>query len=161
LSGFGAKAYSRLGLQTDVISADPYRMVLMLFDGALLSIRHAQNHLAAQRVAQRCEAIGLAIEIVDNLRVSVDPSTDPVLASRLAGLYRYVTMRLLQANLKRDAKALDETADILGQLRSAWVQIDPAARATVAAPRAEQRATELPAAVPAPSARRLQSAYQL
>jgi flagellar protein FliS len=158
LSGFGAKAYSKLGLETDVITGEPHRLILMLFDGALLCIQRGKSHLAAKRIAEKCQAISTAIEIVDmGLRASVDPAPDPQFASRLLGLYRYVTMRLLQANLRNDIKALDEAAKILGDLRSAWLQITPAAGAG--------KPAAVPAAIPAVEAastpaRRLLSAYQ-
>jgi flagellar secretion chaperone FliS len=159
LSGFGAKAYSKLGLETDVITADPHRLVLMLFDGALISIQRAKSFLAQKRIPEKCEAIGNALEIVDSgLRVSVDPSVDPEFAGRLVGLYKYVTMRLLQANLRNDVGALDEAARILGDLRSAWIKIGPSTRAVPAArPQSESKAME--AGIPA--ARRVLSAYQV
>jgi len=126
LSGFSVQAYKKVGLETDVITADPHRLVLMLFDGALLSIQRAKALMAQKQIAEKGAAIGHAIEIVDSgLRVSVDPSVNPEFAERLVGLYRYVTMRLLQANLRNDVKALDEVARILGGLRDAWLRIAP------------------------------------
>ena len=45
-------------------------------------------------------------------------------AERLAALYEYISLRLLWANLKNDVAALDEAAQLLGELQSAWGQID-------------------------------------
>ena len=127
MSGFGAKAYSKIGLETDVISGEPHRLILMLFDGALLCIQKGRSHLAAKRIAQKCQALSTAIEIVDmGLLASVDPRHDQEFANRLISLYRYVTMRLLQANVRNDVKALDEAEKILRDLRGAWLQIGPA-----------------------------------
>jgi len=126
LSGFGAKAYSKIGLETDVISGEPHRLIMMLFDGALLCIQKSRSHLAARRIAEKCQALSTAIEIVDmGLLASVDPRHDPEFANRLISLYRYVTMRLLQANVRNDGKALDEAEKILRDLRGAWLQIGP------------------------------------
>jgi flagellar protein FliS len=158
LSGFGAKAYSKLGLETDVITGEPHRLILMLFDGALLCIQRGKSHLAARRIAEKCQAISTAIEIVDmGLRASVDPTPDPQFAARLLGLYKYITMRLLQANVRNDVKALDEAAKILGDLRSAWMQIAPAAAAGKPAPAPAGGPAIEAAAGPA---RRVLSAYQ-
>jgi flagellar protein FliS len=159
LSGFGAKAYSKLGLETDVINAEPHRLVLMLFDGALLCIRRAKVFLAERHIAAKCQALSQACEIVDSgLRVSVDPSYDPEFAGRLISLYRYVTMRLLQANLRNDVNALDEAAKILGDLRGAWIQIAPrsAAATAAAAPTAGDAVT-----TSLSPARRAVNAYQV
>ena len=35
-------------------------------------------------------------------------------------LYEYISSRLLQANLKNDATALDEPARLLSELKGAW-----------------------------------------
>jgi len=159
LSGFGAKAYSKLGLETDVINAEPHRLALMLFDGALLCIRRAKVFLAERRIAEKCQALSQACEIVDSgLRVSVDPSYDPEFAGRLVSLYRYVTMRLLQANLRNDVSALDEAAKILGDLRSAWIQIAPKSGAAMAAPAQTDRGAVTTAVSPA---RRALNSYQV
>ena len=155
MRGFGAKAYGKLSLETDVITAEPHRLVLMLFDGALLSIQRAKNFLAAKQIADKCQAIASAIEIVDSgLRASVDPSHDPEFAGRLVSLYQYVTMRLLQANLRNDVRAMEEAAKILGDLRGAWIQIGPAVRAVSVAP---QQAGNVAAAPD----RRVLNAYQV
>ncbi|MFT4174442.1 MAG: flagellar protein FliS, partial [Rhodocyclaceae bacterium] len=42
-----AAAYARVGVETGVTSADPHKLVLMLFDGALLSINSAAISMAA------------------------------------------------------------------------------------------------------------------
>jgi flagellar protein FliS len=159
VGGFGAKAYGKIGLETDVITGDPHRLILMLFDGALLCIQRGKAHFAAKRIAQKCEAISTALEIVDQgLRASVNPAPDPEFAGRLLGLYRYIIMRLLQANARNDMAALDEAAKILGDLRNAWIQIAPSGAAgKTAAPPVAGAVVESAVATPA---RRALNAYQ-
>jgi len=127
LSGFGAKAYSKLSLELDILNADPHRLVLILFDGALLAIQRAKGHLAQRRIAEKCQAIDQAIRIVDSgLCSSVDPTFAPAFSARLIGLYKYILRRLLQGNIRNDVEALDEAARLLGDLRAAWAKIGPA-----------------------------------
>lgn len=148
--GFGASMYGQVGLRTDIINAEPHRLVTMLFDGALLSVGRAKGHMAARRIAEKCQAIGHAVEIVDSgLRVSVDASHDPAFAGRLISLYQYIVMRLLQANLRNDVAALDEAARLLEDLRRAWLQIDPARRAGSSAPQRAAAVAEPDQARPA------------
>ena len=126
--GAGASVYGKVGLETDILNAEPHRLVLILFDGALLCMSRARAALAAGNVIQRSRHLSKAVQIVDEgLRVAVDPTADPEFAGRLVSLYQYVTMRLLQANLRGDAPALDEATRIISGLRSAWAQIGPAA----------------------------------
>jgi flagellar secretion chaperone FliS len=124
LAGFGAKAYQSVAVQTAVGTADPHRMTLLLYDGAIEAIRLAQAHMGTRRVAAKCEAIGKAVCIVEEgLKASVDRAAGGVLAERLVALYDYIEMRLLQANLRNDRKGLEEAGALLGDLRSAWAQI--------------------------------------
>lgn len=128
MAGFGAKAYQSVAVQTAVGSADPHKMTLLLYDGAIEAIRLALAHMGTRRVAPKCEAIGKAVCIVEEgLKASVDRKAGGVLAERLVALYDYITMRLLQGNLRNDQKALQEALSLLGDLRSAWAQIGGAA----------------------------------
>jgi flagellar protein FliS len=112
-------------------------MILMLFDGAIEAIRLSQSLLGTRKVASRCEALGKAVRIVEEgLKASLDREAGGLLAERLASLYDYITMRLLQANLRNDVKALEEAHGLLAGLRNAWAQIArtplPAAPAAMA-----------------------------
>ena len=51
------------------------------------------------------------------------------LAGRLGSLYDYMVLRLLQANLKNDDKALEEVSSLISELHSAWREISPAKQA--------------------------------
>jgi flagellar secretion chaperone FliS len=133
MTGFGAKVYQRVGVDSSVASADPHKLILMLFDGALESLRLARGHMHAKRIAEKGQALGKAISIVqDGLKASVDQNAGGQLGTRLSDLYDYICMRLLQANLRNDVNALDEVLKLLSDLRAAWAGIanSPAAAAT-------------------------------
>lgn len=130
MGGFGAKAYQRVGVDTGVESSDPHALILMLFDGVLESIKQAQGHLAAGRVAEKGAALSKAARIVEEgLKASLDQTTGGAIAQQLAALYDYAIMRLLQANLRNDHRALMEVAAILADLRGGWEAIGQAGRA--------------------------------
>jgi flagellar protein FliS len=124
MGGFGAKAYQRVGVDTGVDGSDPHALVLMLFDGALEAIKHAQGHLAAGRVLEKGQALAKAARIVEEgLKASLDRQAGGALAHQLARLYDYATLRLLQANLRNDHKALVEVTTLLADLRETWAKI--------------------------------------
>jgi len=124
-----AAAYAAVGLETGVPNADPHRLVLMLFDGAIMAIATAGNHLKSGQIGPKGEAISKAIDIVANgLKASLDMQGGGELAERLGALYDYMCARLLHANLKNDPAALEEVSRLLGELKGAWEEIarDPA-----------------------------------
>lgn len=126
MNGFGQQAYRAMAVEGGVGVADPHALVLMLYDGALEALRLAEGHLAAGRIAEKGAALGKAVRILEEgLKASLDRASGGQLASRLLELYDYITMRLLQANLRNDRNALIEVAHLLTELRSAWVQIKP------------------------------------
>lgn len=119
-----AAAYARVGVETDVSTADPHQLILMLFDGALLAISSSVAAMDALDIQAKGNHISKAIEIITNgLKVSLDMETGGELAGRLAALYDYMVARLVHANLRNSRPALDEVAGLLRDLRDAWQQI--------------------------------------
>jgi len=129
-AGRAINAYVKTGVETGVPDADPHRLVLMLFEGALASIAQARLKLSTGDVAGRGKAISKAISIIqDGLRTSLDMQKGGELAQRLSSLYEYVTMRLLDANLHARQEALDEAAHLISELHAGWAAIAPSKHA--------------------------------
>lgn len=123
-----AASYAQVSRDIAIETADPHKLILMLFDGACTAILLAKAHMERNEIAEKGAAISKAIDIVNNgLLASLDVEQGGELAERLAALYRYITQRLLWANLKNNVAALDEVNQLLGELRSAWALITPKA----------------------------------
>ncbi|NMG76395.1 flagellar export chaperone FliS [Aromatoleum diolicum] len=128
-----AAAYAQVGIETGVSTADPHKLILMLFDGAILSIATATAAIERNDIAAKGQSISKAIEIILNgLNASLDPSAGGEIAERLGALYVYMSERLLYANLHSSQPALAEVSGLLHTLREAWEGISPA-RASAAA----------------------------
>jgi|SRR5689334_11211929 flagellar protein FliS len=125
-----AGAYRTVGVETGVPAASPHRLVTMLFDGFNEAIAQARGALRQGDVEAKGKAIGRAVRIVEEgLKAALDVEAGGALAADLSALYRYVTVRLTEANLHNDSRALDECAALIEPVRSAWIAIDPAAAA--------------------------------
>jgi flagellar protein FliS len=135
----GTNAYARIGLETGVRAADPHKLVLMLYEGALLALADAKLHMARRETAGKGESLSKAIMIIESgLRASLDVKSGGELGERLDALYEYMCDRLLRANLHNRPEIVDEVSRLLGELRSAWEQIRPTPPATTE-PRTPQR----------------------
>lgn len=120
------QTYSTVSLDVAVETADPHRLILMLFDGAIAAVSVAKLHMNAGEIAQKGMTISQAIDLISNgLLASLDMEAGGELAERLAALYEYMTQRLLFANLKNSVAALDEVSELLASLREAWAAITP------------------------------------
>src|SRR5574343_1470858 len=116
-----AESYAKVGVDAAVETADPHRLILMLFDGATVAISLARIHMENGQIADKGAAISKAIDLITNgLAASLDKEAGGELAERLAALYEYMAQRLLYANLKNSVAALDEVSELLTGLRDAW-----------------------------------------
>lgn len=127
-----ANAYTNVGLETQVLSASPERLITLLFDGALSAIARARLHMQMGNIAERGMAISKAIDIVDSgLKLSVDTEAGGELAKNLVATYEVVLYNLMQANLHADEEKLTLAETLLKEIGSAWREAcDPAADST-------------------------------
>lgn len=116
-----ARSYARIGLETQVMSASPQRLISLLFDGARAAIGQARLHFEQGNTAARGAAISKAIDIVETgLKASLDMKAGGELAANLAAVYDLVIRHLLLANLNNDPQRLDPADRLLAEIGSAW-----------------------------------------
>lgn len=128
----GIHAYAQVGVETGIATADPHRLIGMLYDGLLQALAEAREAMQAGQIARKGERVSKAIRILEEgLRASLDRSRGAQIAMQLDSLYEYMITRLLGANLKNDAQALDEVAKLVGELRDAWQAMPTEARAAM------------------------------
>lgn len=118
------KAYATVGVDVRVATANPHQLILMLFEGAQVALSDAQRHLQTGDIAKKASALSKAVMIIDGgLKASLDVKSGGELGENLAGLYDYMSNRLLRANLKNDIAAVEEIAKLLAELHDAWKSI--------------------------------------
>jgi flagellar protein FliS len=116
-----AQAYSNVGLETQVLSASPERLITLLFNGAISAIAKARLHLQQGNIPERGLAISKAIDIVESgLKASVDREAGGELANNLVATYELVAHHLMLANLHADEQKLILAENILKEIGSAW-----------------------------------------
>lgn len=120
--------YRSVATHGGVAAADPHRLTLMLMDGALERIAAAKGNLANGRTAEKCALIQRAIDILHELRASLDFGAGGELAANLDSLYDYMVRQLAKANAEDRVETLDEVVRLLAEIRGAWVLIPQQAR---------------------------------
>ena len=110
-------------LRTKVLTASPEQLRLMLFDGAIKFCRQARHCLGQTDYEGMYNALVRAQRIMLELSTSLDHAADPQLCQRLAALYDYIYRRLVDANIERDAAAIDEALELIEYERETWVML--------------------------------------
>lgn len=117
--------YQKIGVETGVESANPHKLILMLFEGAQEALAKAKIHIQHNEIAKKGEMLSKAIMIIDHgLKASLDVNAGGELALRLQALYDYMTNRILIANLKNDIEIINEISGLLNEIYSAWKTIE-------------------------------------
>jgi flagellar protein FliS len=122
----GANAYAKVGIETGVIAASPHALIVMLYDGAIVSLSNAAQHMKNGSIASKGQSISKAIAIIENgLRASLNKKTGGEIAVSLDALYEYMTSRLLIANLENRIEIIEEVQKLLRDLKASWEAIAP------------------------------------
>ena len=117
--------YQEVELHSKVASASPHRLVQLLYEAALSHLQLAQQLLQlpgldrAQRAAVD-RALAKSVDIVMELRDSLDLNVGSDIPHNLDLLYEYIERRLLHARLKKDLTAINESLSLLETLKSGW-----------------------------------------
>lgn len=111
--------------QTQVETAGPLELIIMMYDGALRFINQAKKALVEKEHGPANEALKRAQDIITELNISLNLEAGEI-AGNLRSLYLFIYDRLLQANIKKDAKILEEVTDLLVTMKSSWTQLQPA-----------------------------------
>jgi flagellar protein FliS len=117
--------YQEVELQAKVASASPHRLVQLLYEAALSHLQLAQQLLQLPEIdrAQRAavdRALSKSVDVVIELRDSLDLSIGSDIPHNLDLLYEYIERRLLHARLKKDLDAVNESLSLLETLKSGW-----------------------------------------
>jgi len=115
-----ARAY----LQTQVTTAKPVDVIVLLYEGAIKFLSQAKIKMAAGDMEAKGLLISRAMDIISELDASLNMQKGGELGENLHKLYFYCNTRLLQANLKLDPKLIDEVITILSGLKSAFKEIN-------------------------------------
>jgi flagellar secretion chaperone FliS len=125
--------YKNVGLESGVAAADPHKLILMLYQGAILAITSAKNQMLRKQISAKGASISKAIKIIDEgLKACLDVEAGGEIGKNLYDLYDYMNQRLLIANLKNDTVILDEISGLLSELKGAWESINPTAPSPLA-----------------------------
>ncbi len=116
----GAKEYSQVSLQTEVLEADPHKLIQLLLEGALTRLAVAKVFIEQNEIEKRNEKIGQVVEIISSLQESLDHEKGGDISVNLERLYDYMTRRLFDANRLDDADIVTEVMGLLLEVKTGW-----------------------------------------
>ena len=123
--------------ETEILTADPGRLILLLYDGALAFLAQGKEKLRQRDYAAKGRLLMKAHAVVSELLACLDHEQGGEIARRLKAIYLYMLKRITDADLHKQEEAIDEVRSHLASLREAWEGILLRDKARVPAARAE------------------------
>jgi len=107
--------------ETQILTATPGKLLLMLYDGAIGAIEKALELIEDKRKFDKVNNnLIKAQEIVGELLASLNFEAGGDIAKNLQSLYAYMIQRLIEGNFKKEKEPLKEVLTYLKDLRESW-----------------------------------------
>lgn len=104
--------------QNSIMTATPEELILMLYNGALKFINQGKLYIDEKNIQKANESILRAQDIIFELNIALDPKYE--ISNQLSSIYNYIRERLIDANIHKDVKSLDEVGELITVLRDTW-----------------------------------------
>lgn len=109
--------------QTDVITADPKRLVIMCYEGVIDHLEIAKKRFQAGQYEAKAKAVLKAQDFLNELMHALNFEKGGEIAKNLDSLYNYMARRIICAEANRTVEPFDEVIGLLKELKEAWEQI--------------------------------------
>lgn len=104
-----------------ILTATPAELTLMLYEGAIKFCNIAIDGCKMGDIEKAHNHIVKVEKIIDHLRITLDMKY-PV-AQDFERIYSYLSRRLVEANMTKDAEILEEVNTHLRSVRDTWKEV--------------------------------------
>lgn len=141
-------------LETEVMTAPPQKLHLMLIEGAIRTTQKGKELMLADEHEEACETLIRAQRIVTEMLTGLNRDADAALARKFAAVYLFVFRSLMEANARRNPDKLDDALRVLRVERETWRQVcgASASERDTAVPARVDRPTDIPRSPMSPGA---------
>lgn len=101
----------------NITTATPEKLMIMLFDGAIQFLQKAKTAIEAKDLKERATNIESARKIIRELMRTIDLENGNDVSKQLFRLYNKMAMKLIKANVSRNAALIDEVLEDLANIR--------------------------------------------
>lgn len=120
-----ANAYKSVGVETSISSADPHKLVALLFDALTQALGGARLAMQSGDLSLKGRKIGTAVRILEEgLMAPLNMEDGGELAVNLKNLYGYCVTQITLANVRNDVAGLEEVSRLIDVVASGWKEIN-------------------------------------
>lgn len=101
----------------NITTATPEKLMIMLFDGAIQFLQKAKTAIEEKNLQERSVNIESARKIIRELMRTIDLENGNDVSKQLFRLYNRMAMKLIKANVSRNAGMIEEVVEDLTNIR--------------------------------------------
>ena len=102
---------------SNITTATPEKLMILLFDGALQFLQKAKTAIAENNLQERSQNIDGARKILRELMRTIDLENGNDVSKRLFRLYNRMAMDLIKANVQRNVEKIDIVIEDIKNIR--------------------------------------------
>ncbi len=102
---------------SNITTATPEKLMIMLFDGAIQFLQKAKTAIEEKKLQERSVNIESARKIVRELMRTIDLENGNDVSKALFRLYNKMAMKLIKANVSKNTQLIDEVLEDLANIR--------------------------------------------
>lgn len=106
--------------QTQINTTPKEQILLMLYDGAVRFLHLAKEGLAEKNIEKTHNNIIKVQNIITELESALDMQNGGEFAQNLFALYEFISRQLTEANIRKNADALELAIKHVTELRDTW-----------------------------------------
>ena len=110
-------------LETNILTATPHQLHLMVIDGAIRHATGAETALQSRDFGQGQTQLSRANQFVAELIGGLDSTRQPQVVDRLKSVFVYVQRTLADAERKHDPQLVTDALAVLRLHRKTWVAL--------------------------------------
>jgi len=107
--------------ENNVYTASKGKLLLMLYEGAIKFLKLTKASIDEKNIEKANNYLCRAQDIISELMVTLN--MDIEISKNLYSLYEYMNYTLVQANIRKDKKMVDEVLNMLIELKDTWEKI--------------------------------------
>ena len=107
-------------LTQQVMTASPAKLVSMLYDKALTSLKEAVSAIEKGEIEARWKANARATEIISHMWSTLDREKGGEIAENLEGLFSFILARLPEVDVRNDPEPAREAISLLEPIAESW-----------------------------------------
>jgi flagellar protein FliS len=109
--------------KTQVTTAKPEKILLMLYEGAIKFTKMAITRMREKNIAEKGKFISKTLAIVSELMNTLDHEKGGQIAADLENLYMFMMDKLIEANMYNRVEDLEVVERLLTTLYGAWKDV--------------------------------------